>query len=868
MGHIAAYLLLALLLIAGLALWWVSRRWQGFSFLEEQAGVAAFALHPPDLHDWRQRLGSAAARFARPKQESAALEDPPSIEEAGAAPGGEVHSQVISVDGVARVQVTVELPPESGVQVTITHTRGEGVRVDQRPASGIIAGGWWSRISRRLGEALGALKVAGLANLRSLEASLFILAVLVYLTTRLVGLQDYPIYFFTDEAIQTVSAADLIRAGFRDAEKIFLPTYFKNGSFYNLSLSVYWQVLPTLLFGKSLLITRLAAVLATLLAVLAVGLILSQFFGVRRFWLGVMLLSITPAWFLHSRTAFETALFSSLYAAFLYAYLVYRYRSRRALYAALACAALCFYAYSPGQVVIAATGVLLLLSDLRYHWESRGMWWRAALLALVLAAPYLRLLDYRSSAPIDHLRILDSYWLEPISLGEKLARFASTYLYGLNPAYWFIPNDHDLQRHLMKGYPHLPIFSLPFFAVGLALLVKHWRSAAHRVLLIALLAAPTGSALVGIGITRVLAFTIPASLTSALGLAVALDWLEAWRSGGQEKKSAVTPGEEAVNGAPLFSSPEEGRLASRRAWVSLGVFTLLAGVNLFMLWDTLIHGPTWFQDYGLYGMQYGARQVFGEFASQYLSAEPGEDLYISSLWANGTDVFPRFFLALDEQKRVRMGSVNTYLLERRELDASTTFVFTQEEYLEALNNPKLEVTQVLKTLPYPNGAPGFYVLKMAYSEGAQAIFEKEAVTRRLPVSGEAQVMGQAARVEYSAIESGQVADMFDGDRYTVVRGYEANPFVVDIRFSQAVQVSGLAADFGSMDFTLSVLVYPEGAQEPVTFARTYRNLADDPHVELLLDGETFVTKRVRIEVLSLNAGEKAKIHVRELQVLP
>ena len=85
----------------------------------------------------------------------------------------------------------------------------------------------------------------------SLESTLFGLALLVYLSTRLIGLLDFPIYFFTDEAAQTVLAADLVRDNFKNEDKTFLPTYFKNGGQYNLSVSVYAQVIPYLLFGKS-----------------------------------------------------------------------------------------------------------------------------------------------------------------------------------------------------------------------------------------------------------------------------------------------------------------------------------------------------------------------------------------------------------------------------------------------------------------------------------------------------------------------------------------------------------------------------------------------------------------------------------------
>ena len=85
---------------------------------------------------------------------------------------------------------------------------------------------------------------------------LFMLSLAVYLLTRLIRLPDFPIYFFTDEAIQTQQAANLLSHGFRSAEGVLLPTYFENGGQYNLSLSVYAQVLPTLLLGKSVWVTR------------------------------------------------------------------------------------------------------------------------------------------------------------------------------------------------------------------------------------------------------------------------------------------------------------------------------------------------------------------------------------------------------------------------------------------------------------------------------------------------------------------------------------------------------------------------------------------------------------------------------------
>jgi len=65
----------------------------------------------------------------------------------------------------------------------------------------------------------------------------FALGLMLYLLTRLIHLDKFPIYFFTDEAIQTMSAVDLLARGLRDASGRLLPVYFENGGQYNLSLS-------------------------------------------------------------------------------------------------------------------------------------------------------------------------------------------------------------------------------------------------------------------------------------------------------------------------------------------------------------------------------------------------------------------------------------------------------------------------------------------------------------------------------------------------------------------------------------------------------------------------------------------------------
>ena len=150
----------------------------------------------------------------------------------------------------------------------------------------------------------------------------------------------------------------------------------------------------------------------------------------------------------------------------------------------------------------------------------------------------------------------------------------------------------------MKGYGHLLWASLPIMLVGLGITLRNFKSSAHRVLLIAVLAAPSGAALVGLGITRSMTIVIPHVLFCAIALSAGIDWL----------KSHHWP-----------------RLA-----LNLSAFALFSVFSFWMLNDALVNGPLWYEDYSLTGMQYGARQLFGA-VQETLDDNPSIEMSVSPL---------------------------------------------------------------------------------------------------------------------------------------------------------------------------------------------------------------------------------------------
>lgn len=103
------------------------------------------------------------------------------------------------------------------------------------------------------------------------ECWLLAAALAFYLLLRVVGLYQFPLTFHADEANQTVLAELLVQRGFRGDRDELFPTFFRNVYFYNLGVSVYLQVLPYLLFGKRIWVTRGVSILVGMLVPWAVA---------------------------------------------------------------------------------------------------------------------------------------------------------------------------------------------------------------------------------------------------------------------------------------------------------------------------------------------------------------------------------------------------------------------------------------------------------------------------------------------------------------------------------------------------------------------------------------------------------------------
>ncbi len=663
-------------------------------------------------------------------------------------------------------------------------------------------------------------------------------AVLIfYAATRLFGIVEFPIYFFCDEALQANLAHDLVANGFRDQDGALFPTYFRNVRVFNLGLSVWIHSIPVTVFGKTVFIVRATSVVVGVVGTAALMLALKWFFAARLWWAGGLVMAALPAWFLHSRTAFETVMMVSFYAVFVLTYLLYREVSAWWSAAAVASGAATFYSYSNGQGVMFITCLLLLIVDWRYHWRVVRRHPRAAAAGLVMlllvAAPYVRFRFVLHPEMMElHLEDLESYWIRDIPTVDKLGIFARTYGRGVSPGYWFIEDVEEIERHRMLGYPHLPLWLAPAVFIGLAAaIIRSRRSAAHRLVLIAVLAAPFSASLAGLRITRVLAMMVPATLAATIGLDLLRTWL-----------AKVLP----------------DRLV--QAAVAIG----LTASTLAMARDALVNGPTWFQDYGLFGMQWGSRELFTEVRERLAAAPPDTRIVISHLWGNNTLAIGDFFLDPEERQRVQWMIINDVLRERcEEVDPATLFVLTPLEFSHAQESPKLVVDPDFDVIHDPAGEPAFYLVRLAYTHGADEIFAAELEERRQLVDGVVTIDGTTVGVRHPKLDQGTIAEAFDGNPRTLARTVDGNPTDLAISFPAARPVRGVRLSLWTDRYNIDLRA--TRADGGVTVVRAEHINAGRPDTfEVLFD--EVIADVVRLDLHIAKRGD-VHVHMREIEIL-
>jgi hypothetical protein len=292
----------------------------------------------------------------------------------------------------------------------------------------------------------------------------------------------------------------------------------------------------------------------------------------------------------------------------------------------------------------------------------------------------------------------------------------------------------------------------------------------------------------------------------------------------------------------------------------LGLFFAFSLGSIAMTRDALVNGPVWFEDYGLHGMQFGASKVFGKI-EQLMEESPDQKVILSPSWTNGTDVVARFFMP--DPLPIQLGSIEGFLLYERQIEENTLFVIPSYEYSEAIKSGKFTDIEIRDILPYPDGRPGFYFLQMRYVDNIEEILADERAERANLREATVSIAGETVQTRYPMLDMGEIQAVFDGNPISVARTLEANPFILELTFSEQRQISGFDIVIGSAHGKLITYLYPAPDETPVEVVREFAGSLDSPEVTVTFD-EVISAQMMRVEIHDQTQGEVGHVHLWEL----
>jgi hypothetical protein len=90
--------------------------------------------------------------------------------------------------------------------------------------------------------------------------------------------------------------------------------------------------------------------------------------------------------------------------------------------------------------------------------------------------------------------------------------------------------------------------------------------------------------------------------------------------------------------------------------------------------------------------------------------------------------------------------------------------------------------------------------------------------------------------------------------------------VLEFDFPNPRLIQEIDLDYWRVDLQMSVTVAGESGGQTKTFKEIYRNHEDYPHVVFALPDGPILVRSLRIELLDINAKDRAKIHIPGLEL--
>jgi hypothetical protein len=215
-----------------------------------------------------------------------------------------------------------------------------------------------------------------------------------------------------------------------------------------------------------------------------------------------------------------------------------------------------------------------------------------------------------------------------------------------------------------------------------------------------------------------------------------------------------------------------------------------------------------------------------------------------------------------------LGSVDSYIQNMQVLDSSTTLVMLSNEYDDLIKSEKFTDIHIKKMIPYPDGKPGFYFIKMRYVDNVEEIFNLEKIARHELIGADMILQdGSLAGVHFSPLDLGTIKDVLDGDVQTIARSWEANPFQFIFDFPEPRMINEIMLTVGGEPTRIEMDLWTSMDAIPAQFVLNLEE-TPDPRMALVKVNLQQPVIKAEIQVYNLNESEPAHVHVWEIRFLP
>ncbi len=722
----------------------------------------------------------------------------------------------------------VDSPQPASFRITIDLQEADAPRLPPERAMGspTLFNRTLAALLAAWGRVVQGFTSPGPLNTRTLAS----LALALYLLTRLAGLGSFPPAFTSGEAVSAALGAGLLHDRLVGGPGLILPAWLEHADGFH-GTAVYLQMLFHLLFGRSIFVVRLVNVLAGFLCAWALHRILREGWQLPSAWSAPLVLSLSAAWFLLSRSGFDMALLASLYALSILYYLRYRGGSPPAIYPAVLCWALVLYTSSAGAILALGTLAALAVLDARWHWRQRAASARAGLLLLLFLVPALRQALVPGQPGFGQVLLHGSFLLQGAPFSLLLSGLARNIAGVLNPLYWVLPGRADtplLQAPVHAGFASL---LFPFTLWGLWETLRTLRLPASRLLLVLLLLCSLPAAFWGARLPHSILLILPLVLLTSLGLGRLL----------------------------LVLGRARPRPAARPELLLFLALCLAAGLTAY---DLLLNSPARVRDYGRGGIQYGAAQVY-QLIGRHRTYHPDDEICLSNTWAEDPDVLARFFAR--NWKNFALCSPDPLASGYDPEFETRLYVWTSGD-LEALKTSGHFIRlDTLAGIPCPDGRPCFSLVRMAYRQDIEQVLIDERAARNQPQTATITLDGETLSASHSPLDMGTLQNIFDGDEATFIRTLEANPLVIELWFPHPRTLRAVSLLVGSEPVAVSASIIRAGVP-PAFFRLDLPAASTDYRTIDLPFGSPLSADRLHLELLDTQAAPSSHVHLWEVRL--